>query len=89
MATRLEESITRAIGCEATAKPYRKGFPVLLDHSAADRLVRALGADMERSDAARRHWFHAPLGAVDEHGLVFQGPVPPRYRHESRPAASR
>ena len=46
VATRLEEAITRAIGCEATAKPHRNGFQILLDHPAADRLARALGADM-------------------------------------------
>ena len=46
VATRLEDAITRAIGCEATAKPHRRGFQILLDHPAADRLVRALGADI-------------------------------------------
>jgi ParB family chromosome partitioning protein len=46
VASRLEDAITRAIGCEATAKPYRSGFQILLDHPAADRLVRALGADI-------------------------------------------
>ena len=46
VATRLEEAITRAIGCEAKAKPHRAGFQILLDHPAADRLARALGADM-------------------------------------------
>ena len=46
VATRLGEAITRAIGCEATTKPYRNGFQILLDHPAADRLARALGADM-------------------------------------------
>ena len=46
VAARLEEAITRAIGCETRAKPYRKGFQILLDHPAADRLARALGADM-------------------------------------------
>jgi len=46
VATRLEEAITRAIGCEAKAKPHRGGFQILLDHPAADRLARALGADM-------------------------------------------
>jgi ParB family chromosome partitioning protein len=46
VAARLEEAITRAIGCEATAKPHRNGFQILLDHPAADRLARALGADM-------------------------------------------
>jgi ParB family chromosome partitioning protein len=45
VATRIEDAITRAIGCEATAKPYRNGFQIVLDHAAADRLVRALGAD--------------------------------------------
>lgn len=46
VAMRLEETITRAIGCDATAKPHRHGFQILLDHPAADRLARALGADM-------------------------------------------
>jgi hypothetical protein len=46
VATRLQEAITRAIGCEATAKPYGTGFQILLDHPAADRLASALGADM-------------------------------------------
>ena len=46
VATRLEETVTRAIGCETTAKPHRHGFQILLDHSAADRLARALGADL-------------------------------------------
>ncbi len=46
VATRLEDAITRAIGCEATAKPHRRGFQILLDQPAADRLVRALGADI-------------------------------------------
>jgi ParB family transcriptional regulator, chromosome partitioning protein len=46
VATRLQEAITRAIGCEAAAKPHRNGFQILLDHPAADRLARALGADM-------------------------------------------
>ena len=46
VATRLEDAITRAIGCDATAKPHRDGFQILLDHPAADRLARALGADM-------------------------------------------
>ena len=46
VATRLEEAITRAIGCEAKAKPHRGGFQILLDQPAADRLARALGADM-------------------------------------------
>ena len=45
-AKRLEETVTRAIGCETTAKPHRNGFQILLDHSAADRLARALGADL-------------------------------------------
>jgi len=46
VATRLEEAITRAIGCDAKAKPHRGGFQILLDHPAADRLARALGADI-------------------------------------------
>ena len=46
VASRLGDAITRAIGCETTAKPHRNGFQILLDHAAADRLARALGADM-------------------------------------------
>jgi ParB family chromosome partitioning protein len=46
VASRLEQAITRAIGCDATAKPHRSGFQILLDHPAADRLARALGADL-------------------------------------------
>lgn len=46
VATRLEDAITRAIGCDATAKPHRRGFQILLDQPAADRLVRALGAEI-------------------------------------------
>lgn len=46
VATRLEDAITRAIGCEATARPHRRGFQILLDQPAADRLVRALGAEI-------------------------------------------
>ena len=46
VAARLEDAITRAIGCEATAKPHRKGFQILLDQPGADGLARALGADM-------------------------------------------
>jgi ParB family chromosome partitioning protein len=46
IATRLEDAITRAIGCDATAKPYRSGFQILVDHAAADRLVCALGVDI-------------------------------------------
>jgi ParB family chromosome partitioning protein len=45
VATRLEEAITRAIGYEAKAKPHRGGFQILLDHTVADRLARALGAE--------------------------------------------
>lgn len=46
VAARLEDAITRAIGCEASAKPHRNGFQVLLDQPGADRLARALGADV-------------------------------------------
>jgi ParB family transcriptional regulator, chromosome partitioning protein len=46
VATRLEDALTRAIGCKATARPHRRGFQILLDQSAADRLVRALGAGL-------------------------------------------
>jgi ParB family transcriptional regulator, chromosome partitioning protein len=40
IAARLEESITRAIGCEARARPHRDGYQVILDHAAGERLMR-------------------------------------------------
>jgi ParB family chromosome partitioning protein len=45
-ATRLEDAITKAIGSEATVKPHRRGFQILLDHSAAARLADALGSGL-------------------------------------------
>jgi ParB family transcriptional regulator, chromosome partitioning protein len=46
MATRLEETIRQAIGCEAIARPHRNGFQILLDQSAADLLARVLGGEV-------------------------------------------
>jgi ParB family chromosome partitioning protein len=40
IAARLEESLTRAIGCEARARPHRDGYQVILDQAAGERLIR-------------------------------------------------
>jgi ParB family chromosome partitioning protein len=41
-ADRLQETITRAIGCEAEARPHRRGFQIILDRDAAEHLARQL-----------------------------------------------
>lgn len=40
IAARLEESLTRALGCEARARPHRDGYQVTLDQAAGERLIR-------------------------------------------------
>jgi ParB family chromosome partitioning protein len=46
MATRLEDALVGAIGCEARAIPHRRGFQIILDQPAADSLLRLLGGDV-------------------------------------------
>ena len=45
-AAKLQEAIAKATGCEARAMPHRRGFRIILDQAAADRLARILGGDM-------------------------------------------
>lgn len=45
-AAKLQDAITSATGCEARATPHRRGFQIILDQAAADRLARILGGDM-------------------------------------------
>jgi ParB family chromosome partitioning protein len=42
-AARLQDTITRAIGSDVTARPYRDGYQITLDQAAGDRLSRLLG----------------------------------------------
>ncbi len=45
-AARLQDVIAAATGCEAKATPHRRGFRIILDQAAADRLARVLGAEV-------------------------------------------
>ncbi len=44
-AAKLQDAIATATGCEARATPHRRGFQIILDQAAADRLARILGGD--------------------------------------------
>ena len=39
-AARLEDALTKAIGCEARARPHGHGYQVILDQAAGERLIR-------------------------------------------------
>jgi ParB family chromosome partitioning protein len=41
-AARLQDALTKAIGCDARTRPYRHGYQVILDQAAGDRLIRFL-----------------------------------------------
>jgi ParB family transcriptional regulator, chromosome partitioning protein len=45
-AARLQDVIAMATGCEAKATPHRRGFQIILDQAAADRLGRILGGEV-------------------------------------------
>jgi ParB family transcriptional regulator, chromosome partitioning protein len=45
-AAKLQDAIANATGCEARARPHRRGFQIILDQAAADRLTRILGGDV-------------------------------------------
>jgi hypothetical protein len=45
-AARLQDVIASATGCEAKAIPHRRGFQIILDQAAADRLARILGGEV-------------------------------------------
>ncbi|MHB8695742.1 MAG: ParB/RepB/Spo0J family partition protein [Solirubrobacteraceae bacterium] len=42
-AARLEDALTKAIGCEARARPHRDGYQVILDRAAGEQLIRVFG----------------------------------------------
>lgn len=43
-AARLQDAITTALGSDVSARPYRDGYRLVLDHAAGDRLTRLLAA---------------------------------------------
>jgi ParB family chromosome partitioning protein len=45
-AAKLQDAIANATGCEARATPHRRGFQIILDQAAAERLARILGGEM-------------------------------------------
>jgi ParB family chromosome partitioning protein len=47
-AARLQDAITQATGCDARARPHRRGYQVILDQSAAERLAQILHAANDR-----------------------------------------
>ena len=46
-ASRLQDALVGATGCEARATPHRCGFQVILDQTGATALLRLLGSDIE------------------------------------------
>jgi ParB family chromosome partitioning protein len=44
-AARLEDAIAKATGCNACARPHRRGYQVILDQKAAHRLAQLLDAN--------------------------------------------
>jgi ParB family chromosome partitioning protein len=44
-AARLQDAIIKATGCDARARPHQRGYQVILDQAAADRLAKLLDAD--------------------------------------------
>ena len=47
-ASRLQDAIVHATGCEARAMPHRRGFQIILDQTGAMSLLHLLGSDIER-----------------------------------------
>ena len=45
-ATRLQNALTMATGCEIRATPHRDGYRITLDQAAADRLEQILGTEV-------------------------------------------
>jgi ParB family chromosome partitioning protein len=41
-AARLQDTLSRAVGSDVTARPYRDGYQVVLDQAASDRLMQRL-----------------------------------------------
>ena len=47
-ATRLQDALVSATGCEARATPHRAGFQIILDQAGATTLLRLLGGGIEK-----------------------------------------
>jgi ParB family chromosome partitioning protein len=47
-ATRLQDALVSATGCEARATPHRDGFQIILDQAGATTLLRLLGGPSEK-----------------------------------------
>jgi ParB family transcriptional regulator, chromosome partitioning protein len=47
-ATRLQDALVTATGCEVRATPHRRGFQIILDQAAATNLLRLLGGDIDK-----------------------------------------
>jgi ParB family chromosome partitioning protein len=43
-AARLEDALTRATGCDVGVRPHRRGYQIIVDHHAAQRLAQLLAA---------------------------------------------
>jgi len=43
-AARLEDALTRATGCEVRARPHRRGYQIIVDRHAAQRLAELIAA---------------------------------------------
>jgi len=48
VAARLEDAITHATGCDARARPHRRGYQIVIDQSAADRLAQFFDTESRR-----------------------------------------
>jgi len=48
-ATRLEETIEKATGCQATARPHHHGYQLILNQDAAQRLIELLDASARQA----------------------------------------
>ena len=53
-AARLEDTLTRATGCELRARPYRHGYQIIVDHHAAQRLAELLAAQRTPPESVPR-----------------------------------
>ncbi|MGO9904880.1 MAG: ParB/RepB/Spo0J family partition protein [Solirubrobacteraceae bacterium] len=47
-ATRLQDALVNATGCEARTTPHPRGFQIILDQAGATSLLRLLGSDIEK-----------------------------------------
>jgi ParB family chromosome partitioning protein len=55
-ATRLQDALTTATGCEIRATPHRRGYRITLDQAAADRLAQILGTEVTAPSRSPAAW---------------------------------